>query len=155
MALMSLVEMATKCAVMIEKIEAEKRETLEIAAEMIEAEAKRVIGSYDYEWPQLAEATQDDREKRGFSRNEPGLRTGEMRESIEHTIVSKDEAEIGSNDDNLVYFDLGTKTQPPRPVLEPAAIRKAPEIAAMTGEAVVAVMTSNESRIRKHLPNSS
>jgi hypothetical protein len=110
-----------------------KRTALEIGARMVRDEARSALGTYRYQWPQLAQATQDDRVQLGFSANEPGLRTGAMRDSIEYTIISSEEAEIGSNDDNMVYFELGTNTQPPRPTLTTAAIRRGQEIADVAG----------------------
>src|SRR3984957_16181177 len=109
------------------------RAALEIGARMIRDEAKRVLGTYEYNWPQLAQATQDDRVNLGFSANEPGLRTGEMKDSIGYTIISSEEAEIGSNDDKMVYFELGTNTQPPRPTLTTAAIRRGQDVADIAG----------------------
>lgn len=110
-----------------------KRTALEIGARMIRDEAKRVLGTYDYNWPQLAQRTQDNRVQLGFPANEPGLRTGAMRDSIEYTILSDDEAEIGSDDDNMVYFEIGTIKQPPRPTLTAAAIRKGQDVADIAG----------------------
>jgi hypothetical protein len=110
-----------------------KRTALEIGARMIRDEAKRVLGTYDYNWPQLAQRTQDNRVQLGFPANEPGLRTGAMRDSIEYTILSDEEAEIGSDDDNMVYFEIGTIKQPPRPTLTAAAIRKGQDVADIAG----------------------
>ena len=66
---------------------------LEGAAVILEDEAKRVIGTYEYGWPPLAEATKADRLKQGYSEDEPGLRSGEMRDSIQHE-VHHDEAHV-------------------------------------------------------------
>lgn len=110
---------------------------LEHAARAVETEAKRVIGTYDYGWPELAESTQEQRVAQGYSANEPGLRTGEMRDSIEHT-TQGDEAHVGSNDEHLVFFDLGTSKQPPRPVLAAAAMHKEHEIVDLIGRTMVA-----------------
>jgi hypothetical protein len=90
-------------------------------------EAKRVIGTYDYGWPQLAQATQDDRISKGYAENEPGLREGDMRDSIEHVSNSHD-ATIGSNDQKLVWFEVGTVNQPPRPVLQRALHERHEEV---------------------------
>lgn len=137
----SLLQMAERCGEMIAEIENENRKSIETAAKIVETEAKRVIGTYDYGWPQLAEATQDERERLGHTRNEPLLRTGEhIRDTIEHTIVSDEEAQIGSNSDIAVYQELGTAKIPARSFLAQAAIHKEAEIALQTGEAVVAIL---------------
>ncbi len=131
----SLAEFGAFLAGMVVKVEHAEHEALEEAAVIVEDEAKRVIGTYDYGWPQLAQSTQDDRAAQGYAANEPGLRTGGMRDSIEHSVAGH-EAQIGSNDDHLVYFELGTSKQPPRPVLAGAAIAKEKEIISAIGSAV-------------------
>jgi HK97 gp10 family phage protein len=136
----SLVEFATLLTELSVMHDAE-HEALEAAAVIVETEAKRVLGTYDYEWPELADATKEDRVHQGFSENEPGLRTGEMRDSIEHTVFPK-EAYVGSNDDHLVYFDIGTSKQPPRPVLLEAFNHKKDEVL----EAIERTMVAHLSR---------
>jgi hypothetical protein len=131
----SLAAFGTFLAGMAVKIEHAEHSALEGAAKIVETEAKRVIGSYDYGWPQLAQATQDDRVAQGYSANQPGLRRGDMRDSIGHTVAGH-EAQIGSNDDKLVWFEIGTSKQPPRPVLAGAAIQKEKEIVELIGHTV-------------------
>jgi hypothetical protein len=87
-------------------------------------------------WAELADSTKDDRVKQGFAENEPGLRTGVMRESIDH-VVGDRETVVGSNSENLERFELGTSRQPPRSVLGIAAVHKGPEIAHILGLSVV------------------
>ena len=122
-----------------------EKESLEKAAELVERTAKAELGHYQDAaapfgaWPELADRTQDDRAKQGFAPNDPGLRTGEMRESIGHAVGDK-EAVVGSNDDNMVYFELGTAKQPPRSVLGMALARKAPEVARILGQGAVAAL---------------
>jgi hypothetical protein len=103
-------------------------EILEIACQVIEGEAKRVIGTYDYDWPQLAASTQAQRVHEGFPANEPLLKTGELRDSIEHTIIDSHHAEVGSNSDIAVYQELGTASIPPRSFLMQAAVHKEKEV---------------------------
>jgi hypothetical protein len=107
---------------------------LEVAGQMVEAEAKRLLGTYDYNprWPELADATKEDRVAKGFPENEPGLRTGEMRDSIGHTVVGNT-AHVGSDNDELVWFELGTVKQPPRTVLKGAALNMKDHIEHMMG----------------------
>jgi hypothetical protein len=131
----SLAEFGTFLAGMVVKVEHAEHVALEEAAQIVEDEAKRVLGTYDYGWPQLAQSTQDQRVAQGFPANEPGLRNGAMRESIGHT-VGAGKAQIGSNDDNLVWFEIGTAKQPPRSVLGEAAIHKEKEIVHRIGSAV-------------------
>jgi hypothetical protein len=118
-------------------VEIANHHALEHAAVIVETEAKRVIGTYDYGWPELAESTQTQRVGLGFPANEPGLRTGDMRDSIEHKTFTE-EAFVGSDDDKLVWFDLGTSRQPARPALEAAAMHKEAEVVDLVGRTFVA-----------------
>jgi hypothetical protein len=114
---------------------------LEAGAQMIEDEAKHVIGTYEFDWPQLAPATQADREAKGYPANEPLLRTGELRDSIEHMIIIPGElAEIGSNSDIAVYQELGTSTIPPRPFLLSSAFYKEKEVRRLIRDVVGAAV---------------
>lgn len=109
-----------------------RHEGLKRAALIVEKEAKRVIGTYDYGWPQLAASTQEDRVHKGFTANDPLLRTGEMRDSIAHTVLER-EAHVGSDEEKAVWQELGTDRIPARSFLAGAAMRKGPEVAAAIG----------------------
>jgi hypothetical protein len=106
---------------------------LEAIGQMVEAEAKRTIGTYDFDWPQLAESTQQDRERKGYEANEPLLRTGELRDAIEHQVDQHEmSVEIGvpagephsgtgaTVGEIGMYQEFGTATIPPRPFLGPS-----------------------------------
>lgn len=136
--LLDFVSFLTKSVVTYDVIQ---REQMERATSIVQDEAKRVIGTYDYGWPELAPSTQQSRVSQGFSANEPGLRTGEMRDSIEKTVHrpfgGHMEGEVGSNEDKLVYFELGTSKQPPRSVLMEAAVHVEKEVVKILGEGAV------------------
>jgi hypothetical protein len=122
-------------------VEEAREAALEVGAKMIKHEARRVIGTYDYGWPQLAESTQDDRSKQGYAPNEPLLRTGELRDSINYTIVSPGKlAEIGSNNEIAVYQELGTSTIPARSFLAGSASRLEKPIVHMIKDVVGAAV---------------
>lgn len=126
----------------VERVEADERakhRALEKGAKIIERRAKEVIGHYQHntgpfhEWVDLKQSTVDEKERLGFAPpDNPLLRTGKMRASIEHT-VKGDEAHIGSNDDVAVFQELGTHTIPPRSFLGVAAFQTAPEVARVVG----------------------
>ena len=101
---------------------------LEEAAQIIETEAKRVIGTYDYGWTPLADSTVAHK----ANGNTPLLETGEMRDSIEHVTHGR-EAEIGSNSDKAVWQELGTSRIPARSFLAGAAVHKGKEVAHAIG----------------------
>lgn len=99
---------------------------LDRAAEIIEKDAKRQLGTYQPEagpfaaWAPLAAATVADRIAKGFTPDDPLLRDGTLRDSISRTVEGH-EAAIGSTSDIAVYQELGTEKIPPRPFLGPAA----------------------------------
>lgn len=108
---------------------------LEKAAQIVEKEAKRVLGTYDYDWAPLKPAT--------IARKEHGdtplLETGEMRDSIEH-VSDHREARIGSNNDKALWQELGTVKIPPRPFLAGALQHKADEVVDVIGREIVGVL---------------
>jgi hypothetical protein len=118
---------------------------LERCAELIEKRAKEKIGEYQEQagpfiaWAELADATKADREHQGFPENEPLLRKGELRDSIEHIVID-DEAHVGSNSDVAVFQELGTAKMPPRSFLGGAAVEKLPRILGIVGGHAVAAL---------------
>lgn len=116
---------------------------LDNAARSIEAEAKREIGTYQRDdmgpfapWEELKQATQQERERLGFTPNDPLLRTGDLRDSISHETHGL-EAVVGSTSQVMVWQEMGTETIPPRSVLGLAAQRREREVAKLIGAAVV------------------
>jgi hypothetical protein len=118
-------------------IELAMEASVERACQMIEREAKESLGHYHRGWPRLKPETIA-RKETGDS---PLLETGEMRDSIEHTVVREGQQSfvgyVGSNSDIAVYQELGTKTIPPRSFLLSAAMRKENAIVKMTGRMIV------------------
>lgn len=137
----SLLGFAAFTAGMVATVEHAKHHALEEAAKIVETEAKRVIGTYDYGWTPLAASTLAKK-----AADTPLLETGEMRDSIEHTIDG-DTAYVGSNNDKAVWQELGTVGPhpiPPRSFLVGAAQHKAHEIVKETGHKVVAALKGSK-----------
>lgn len=115
---------------------------LDVAAAIVEKDAKEQIGTYQEDagpfnaWPELADSTKQDRLHKGFSENDPLLRSGELRDSISRE-VHGNEAAIGSTSDVMVWQELGTERIAPRPVLGPAAYKNKDRIEKVLGAAVV------------------
>jgi hypothetical protein len=116
----------------------------EEAAKIIQKDAQHRLGEYqDYTgpfntWAELADSTKADRVAKGFPENEPLLRTGELRDSIEVS-VKGNEAVVGSVSDIAMYQELGTdRGIPPRPFLGPAAFDAKHPICEMGAKTIVA-----------------
>lgn len=101
----------------------------EQAGELVEARAKDSIGHYQagagpfMQWASLQPATEAHKDAMGYPLNAPLLATGDMRDSISHTVVRRmlgTTVEVGSTDEKMVYHEFGTSKLPPRPVLGPA-----------------------------------
>lgn len=111
-------------------------------AEKIEGVAKSEFGHYQpaiggfAAWSQLADATMEDRVRKGFDADAPLLRTGGLRDSIEHTVDGL-EAAVGSNSDIMVWQEMGTERIPPRAVLGPALERNKEAVKQIVGDAIM------------------
>lgn len=95
----------------------------------IEETAKEEIGVYQPAygsfdaWAPLAESTKADRVRQGYSEDEPLLRSGELRESIQSEVVGL-AAIVGTKSKIGLWQEVGTKHIPPRPFIGPAYVRK-------------------------------
>ncbi len=116
---------------------------LEAAAVIVETEARRVLGTHDYHWPPLAPSTIVSK----ATGDSPGLETGEMRDSIHHHVGHTGrgggmEADIGTDNDKAIWFELGTIRQPPRSFLAEAAVRTEPQVVQTIGRAMTAFLST-------------
>ncbi|MGE1069479.1 hypothetical protein [Pantoea agglomerans] len=95
----------------------------------IEETAKEEIGVYQPAygpfdaWAPLAESTKADRIRQSYSEDEPLLRSGELRESIQSEVVGL-AAIVGTKSKIGLWQEVGTKHIPPRPFIGPAYVRK-------------------------------
>lgn len=98
-------------------------------AKEVEKEAKEEIGHYQQAagpfpaWVPLAESTQQDRVSKGFSADDPELRTGELRDSIKSE-ASGLSSIAGSTSEVMFWQENGTAKMPPRSIIGIAYIRK-------------------------------
>lgn len=125
---------------------------LEVAAQVIEVEAKSIMGEYQrnnmgpfVKWKELTPYTKRERLRLGYSENNPLVRSGKLRNSITHdTDVSGLEAIVGSDDQRMVYTELGTSKMPPRPVLGLAAYRTRKKVVNLLGGMTVSAFLNND-----------
>lgn len=148
----SLLGFAAHLVGMAAEIEHANHSALEKSARIVKKQAKDYIGTYDAKYPTpwhpLAESTKKDRVNKGFPADQPLLRTGALRDSIEHT-VSHNEATVGSNSQIAAWQELGTSKFVPRPFLEPALREKVPEILEIVGRSVVGTLSGGAREIEK------
>ncbi len=125
---------------------------LNVGAKFLQHKAKAQFGHYPNEmthldlpfnaaphsgiWDELAPSTKEDRVRKGFSENEPLLRTGKLRDSIKVS-VQGNRAVVGSDEDIMVWQELGTEKIPPRPVLTLTADRHGKDAVKLIADAFV------------------
>lgn len=139
---LSLLDMVTKLAAAEVAIHTNARRELDRVGAAIQSTAKAEFGHYQDgigefpAWEELAESTKEDRVRQGFTENDPLLRSGETRDSIERQTAEL-ETVVGSNSEILERHEFGTSKMPPRPVLGPALVRNHDLILEKLGGAVV------------------
>jgi len=107
----------------------------------IEETAKEEIGVYQPAygpfdaWAPLAESTKADRVRRGYAEDDPLLRTGKLRDSIESEVVGL-AAIIGTKSEIGLWQEGGTSHIPPRPFIGPAYVRGIDQLKNSIGFAV-------------------
>lgn len=142
---MELLELALKLGEIAVQQHEMGHHALEKAAKVVKKRARAKLGEYQDQagpfvgWADLAESTKSDRVAQGFPEDEPLLRTGAMRDSIEQT-VADGEAQVGSNSDIAVYQELGTERIPPRSFLGGAAAESVDEIIQIVGDHAVTAL---------------
>lgn len=83
----------------------------------------------------LAEATKIDRVRQGYSEDEPLLRSGELRDSIQSEVVGL-AAIVGTKSETGLWQEIGTDRIPPRPFIGPAYLRKIDPLMEAIGQTI-------------------
>lgn len=145
----SLAAFAEHIGTMIAAEVAAEHVALERSAKLIQKAAKAKIGEYQESappfvaWAPLAESTQAERARLGYPEDEPLLRDGTLRDSIQYR-VGVGEAQIGSDLDIAVYQELGTDKIPPRSFLGGAAVENGDKVAKIVGETVALALVGKD-----------
>jgi hypothetical protein len=99
-------------------------------------------------WPEdLADSTQAQRVKLGFTPNDPLYRNGELMNSIDYK-VEPNKLQVGSANPIMEWQEFGTATIPPRPVLGAAMYESVEVIKKALGVMMVNWLTG-EKKINK------
>lgn len=120
-------------------------EALKHACVTVLVEAQTSLGEYQQAsgpfaaWPQLAAATMEDRQRKGYTPDEPLHRSGDMRRSLEWTIKGH-VGHVGTDNPYAEFMELGTTKVPARSFLGAAAFRKEYVIHKMFAKAAANVL---------------
>lgn len=130
-----------------------EKHALKKVALIIEKNAKDRIGQYQEQegpfnkWADLADSTEAEKARLGYPSDAPLLRTGDLRDTIQHEIddhLVDMSAVIGSKSDIAAYQEFGTDKIPPRPFIGPAAFSQKDKIQRILGEAFVEGLVGGE-----------
>lgn len=123
-------------------------EPTHLVMEEVAKEAKRVIGTYEYGWRQLADRTKENRENAGFTPNDPLERTGSMAASIKtraELTPGGAEGLVFSDQKEALWAEMGTmgpqRGQPPRSFLFKSLWLASPAIAKTFGAFAERILT--------------
>ena len=114
------------------------------AANLLRDEAQKSLGTYQDAagplpaWPQLASSTQVERTEKGYTPNDPLLRSGELRDSIKSEVTDDPMGRVYTDSEHAADLEFGTVRIPPRPFMGGAMYRHGEEAAGKVGEAVAA-----------------
>jgi len=117
---------------------------LAVGAVAIRKKAHEIFGD-NAKLASLAPSTQEERSRQGFTPNDPLVRTGELRDSLE-VEAGLMMAGVGSPDILMRYHELGDTRgrYPPRPVLTLATAEAMPEITAAIDDALALSLGEGE-----------
>jgi len=116
--------------------------TMEKVGKLIEETAKAAIGDphNGMQWPPLKPETV----ARKPAGNTPLLETGELRDSIEHRVISHNHVAIGTNDPKAIFHEFGTSRIPPRPFLWGAWEHSQHKVKEIVGRGVFGKLTGEK-----------
>ena len=138
----TLLEFIAEIPAIQRDIEATGPMIVEKACKIVQARAKRTIGTNQEMWPPLAPSTITDKQRHGYATPKPLLRTGELRDSIQY-IARGLEGCVGSDLERAVYLEMGTSRMPPRSYLRSAAIVSEDRIHRMATATTIAALSGH------------
>jgi phage gpG-like protein len=145
----SFLDAAVHCGELALAMHEADKAALEKATKLLQRKVKEKFGEYQSEagpfvaWAELAESTKQDRERQGYPEDEPLLREGTLRDSVER-LVRDGEGFVGSNSDVAVYQELGTKNMPPRSTFGSAGVENMEAVIKIVGEETVIALVGEQ-----------
>ena len=129
----------------------------EANAHVVAGQAAEYLGHELPEWPPLSSWTVEEKTRLGYvgqvSATDPGLRTGDMQQSVEGA-ADADGFTVGSKDKKALWFEMGRAAtplggpQPPRPFLALALQRNLPHLGDTYGRILAQALTPPATRAR-------
>lgn len=126
---MDLETFAREMAISSRAVHLELEVRFKMVVKDIEETAKTELGVYQpavgpfNAWDPLADSTRADRVRAGYSENDPLLRSGELRASIESETVGL-AGIVGTKSEIGYWLEVGTERMPPRPFIGPAYVKR-------------------------------
>lgn len=118
-----------------------KKQAMRRAGTKVLAHARSKFGVYQpavgewARWMYLTDYTMTERIWQGFTPDDPLKRSGGLKKSL-HLSIDNDRIVIGSNDERMIWHEMGTSRMPPRAVLGPALYEKRHEVAKIIGHSI-------------------
>ena len=115
---------------------------LTTATHLLRDKAKESLGEYQDAvgplpaWAELAASTQAERSLQGYTPNDPLLRSGALRDSIQAEVTDDPIGRVYTENEHAAELEFGTVRMPPRPFMGGAAFRHGEEAADEVGKAV-------------------
>ena len=125
-------------------VELSEGEGLKQATRLLRDRARETLGTYQEAvgplpaWQELAASTQAERSLQGYTPNDPLLRSGELRDSIQDEVTDDRHGRVFTENPHAAELEFGTIRIPPRPFMGVAVYRHGDEAAAKVGEVVAA-----------------
>ena len=112
------------------------------AAALLRDRAKATLGTYQADagpfeaWRKLAPSTQAERSLQGYTPDDPLLRSGALRDSIQSEVTDDPLGRVFTDNEHAAEMEFGTVRSPPRSFMGATAFVHGEEAAAKVGTAV-------------------
>lgn len=151
-------ELAQHATALTLEVEGALHTMLVVATDELLRQTRKTFGEYQDgfgvypEWPELAKATKEDRVARGFTENDPLLRSGALRDSY-YAEVQGLEGGVGSELPQALGMEVGDprKNVPARSTLGLTFARAEDKTFKRSGETLAAVILYGRGRTRRRI----
>lgn len=150
--------MAQHAATLTLEVEGALHEMLVVATKELLGETRKTFGEYQAgsgvypDWPELAQATKDDRAAQGYTENDPLLRTGDLRDSY-YAQVEGLQGGVGSDEEKALAMEVGDPRHnvPARSTLGLTFARAEEQTFKRSGDSLAAIIMYGRGRTRRRI----